>query len=314
MKSGTFVRFAAGAAALAAASAVVQGRVRSAERVHQPLGRFVTAGGVRLHYVEQGDGPPLVLLHGLGSMVEDFLLSGLVREASRRYRVIAFDRPGYGHSERPRRFKYGPLAQARLIDAACRDLDARRPMVLAHSWGTLVALAWALDRPGAIRSLVLASGLYFPTPRLDAPLLMPPALPLIGDLMAHTLSPVVGRALWPMWLRLIFGPAPVPAHFSLFPTWLALRPAQLRATAEDAAVTLPTVTRFLRHYQQLSLPVTLVAGERDRFVSTRAHSARLHAMLPTSRLLVSPHSGHMVHHTDLPLVMSALEAAGPVPV
>ncbi len=304
---------AGGAAVLGGAAAVaVHRRVARAEHDHPPLGRFLSVEGVRLHYVEFGEGPPLVLLHGLGSMVEDFMLSGLIREASRRYRVIAFDRPGYGHSERPQRFKYGPLAQARLIDAACRELDARRPIVLAHSWGTLVALAWALDRPGAIRSLVLASGLYFPTPRFDLPA-MAPAIPLIGDLMAHTLSPLVSRALWPMWLRLVFGPAPVPPHFSLFPTWLALRPSQLRATAEDVAVTLPTVTRFLRRYAQLRLPIALVAGGGDRLVSARAHSARLHAMLPTSRLLVSPHSGHMVQHTDLPLVMSALDAAGPLP-
>jgi pimeloyl-ACP methyl ester carboxylesterase len=309
-----FLRAAGGAALLGGAAALaVHRRVARAEHDNPPLGRFISVEGVRLHYVESGEGPPLVLLHGLGSMVEDFMLSGLVREASRRYRVIAFDRPGYGHSERPRRFKYGPLEQARLIDAACRMLDARRPIVLAHSWGTLVAVAWALDRPGSIRSLVLASGLYFPTARLDAPLLMPPALPLIGDLMAHTISPLVGRALWPMWLKLIFGPAPVPQHFSLFPTWLSLRPGQLRATAEDVAVTLPTVTRFLRRYRQLSLPVVVVAGAGDRFVSPRAHSARLHAMLPSSRLLVSPHSGHMVQHTDLPLVLSALEGAGPLP-
>jgi pimeloyl-ACP methyl ester carboxylesterase len=286
--------------------------VARAEHEHPPIGRFLSIEGVRLHYVEFGEGPPLVLLHGLGSMVEDFMLSGLIREASRRYRVIAFDRPGYGHSERPRRFKYGPLAQARLIDAACRELDARRPIVFGHSWGALVALAWALDRPGAIRNLVLASGLYFPTPRLDMPA-MAPAIPLIGDLMAHTISPIAGRALWPLFLRLIFGPAPVPQHFSLFPTWLALRPGQLRAQAEDVAVTLPTVTRFMRRYRQLTLPVALVAGERDRFVSMRAHTARLHSMLPNSRLLVSPHSGHMVQHTDLPLVMSALDAGGPLP-
>src|SRR4051812_27222477 len=210
---------AGGAALLGGAAAVaVHRRVARAEREHRPLGRFITVEGVRLHYAEFGEGPPLVLLHGLGSMVEDFLLSGLIREASSRYRVIAFDRPGYGHSERPRRFKYGPFAQARLIDAACRELNARRPVVFAHSWGTLVALAWALSRPGAIRSLALASGLYFPTPRVDAPLLMPPAFPLLGDLMAHTLSPLLGRAMWPAWLRLIFGPPPVPRHFAHFPT------------------------------------------------------------------------------------------------
>ena len=91
----------AGAAALAAAL-VVQNRSRRAEREHPPAGRFVEVDGVRLHYVERGEGAPLVLLHGLGTMGLDFLLSDLVELAARKYRVIVFDRPGYGHSDRPR--------------------------------------------------------------------------------------------------------------------------------------------------------------------------------------------------------------------
>jgi pimeloyl-ACP methyl ester carboxylesterase len=309
------LKLAGGAALLGGAALAVHQRVARAEREHPPLGRFLTVDGVRLHYMEFGDGPPLVLLHGLGSMVEDFMLSGLIREASRRYRVIAFDRPGYGHSERPRRFKYGPLAQAGLIHKACRALDAHSPIVLGHSWGALVAAALALEHPGAVRSLVLVSGLYFPSFRLDAPAMMPPALPLIGDLMAHTLSPLLGRVLWPAWVRMIFYPARVPPRFGHFPAWMALRPGQLQATAEDAAVTLPTVMRFTPRYRELTLPVVLVAGQRDRFVLTHAHTARLHAMLPASRLLLSPQSGHMVTHTDLPLVVSAIDAAAwPLPV
>jgi pimeloyl-ACP methyl ester carboxylesterase len=304
-----FVRIGGAALALAATAAYVQRRSARAERAHPPLGRFITIDGVRLHYLEEGDGPPLVLLHGLGSMVEDFVLSGLVREASKRYRVIAIDRPGYGHSERPRRFRFGAAAQAALVRKALQALDVHRPIVLGHSWGTLVAVALALDHPEVPRSLVLASGIYFPSARLDAPVLAPPAIPLVGDLLAHTLSPLAARAMWPGWLRMIFGPAPVPAQFDAFPTWLALRPGQLRAVAEDALATLPATLRSARRYRELNLPLVMVAGERDRYVSTRAHTERLHRLLPASRLLLSPHSGHMVHHSDLPLVLSAVDAA-----
>src|SRR3954467_12116410 len=133
------LRAAGGAALLGGAAAVaVHRRVARAELDHPPIGRFISVEGVRLHYAEFGDGPPLVLLHGLGSMAEDFLLSGLIREASRRYRVIVFDRPGYGHSERPKRWRFGPFGQAHLFNEALRKLDARRPIVLGHSWGTLV--------------------------------------------------------------------------------------------------------------------------------------------------------------------------------
>jgi pimeloyl-ACP methyl ester carboxylesterase len=304
------VRIGGAALALAASAGYVQRRAARAERTHRPLGRFVTVDGVRLHYLDEGDGPPLVLLHGLGSMVEDFVLSGLVREAGKRYRVIAIDRPGYGHSERPRRLRFGAAAQAGLVRKALQALDVHRPIVLGHSWGTLVAVALALEHPEVPRSLVLASGLYFPSARLDAPLLAPPAIPLLGDLLARTLSPLAARAMWPGWLRMVFGPAPVPEVFAAgFPTWLALRPGQLRAVGEDALATLGATLRTARRYRELTLPVVMVAGERDRYVSTRAHSARLHRLLPTSRLLLSPHAGHMVHHSDLPLVLSAVDSA-----
>lgn len=303
------LRIGGAALALAAAAAYVQRRSARAERACAPLGRFITVDGVTLHYLDQGDGPPLVLLHGLGSMVEDFVLSGLVREASKRYRVIAIDRPGYGHSERPRRLRFGAAAQAGLVRKALKSLDVHRPIVLGHSWGTLVAVALALNHPEVPRSLVLASGLYFPSARLDAPLLAPPAIPLLGDLLSRTLSPLAARALWPAWLRMIFRPAPVPAAFAAFPTWLALRPGQLRAVGEDALATLGATLRTARRYRELNLPVVMVAGERDRYVSTRAHSTRLHRLLPASRLLLSPHAGHMVHHSDLPLVLSAVDAA-----
>jgi pimeloyl-ACP methyl ester carboxylesterase len=302
------LRIGGAALALAATAGYVQRRAARAERTHRPLGRFITVDGVRLHYLDEGDGPPLVLLHGLGSMVEDFVLSGLVREASKRYRVIAIDRPGYGHSER--RLRFGAAAQAGLVRKALQALDVHRPIVLGHSWGTLVAVALALEHPEVPRSLVLASGLYFPSARLDAPLLAPPAIPLVGDLLSRTLSPLAARAMWPGWLRMIFGPAPVPEAFSAdFPTWLALRPGQLRAVGEDALATLGATLRTARRYRELTLPVVMVAGERDRYVSTRAHSARLHRLLPASRLLLSPHSGHMVHHSDLPLVLSAVDSA-----
>ena len=273
------------------------------------MGRFVEADGVRLHYVEAGEGPPLVLLHGLGSTVEDLALSGLITEASKRYRVLAFDRPGYGYSERPRRLGWHPGAQARVLRTALRKLDAQRPIVLAHSWGTLVAAALALDFPGAVRSLVLLSGLYFPSLRLDAPLLIPPAVPLVGGLLRHTVSPLAGRLMWPLWLKTIFAPAPVPDRFSTeFPAWMALRPSQLLALAQESFITLPATLDLAKRYKELTLPVVIVSGDADRYVNRR-HSLRLHRLLRNSELILAPGAGHMVHHVDLPRVLAALETA-----
>ena len=92
---------AAVAIAILAISALVNWlAAKKAERDNPPTGKFVEVKGVRLHYVEEGEGEPLVLLHGNAGMIQDFACSGLIHRAARRYRVIVFDRPGFGYSDR----------------------------------------------------------------------------------------------------------------------------------------------------------------------------------------------------------------------
>lgn len=98
----------AGAAGLLAAFAFANWRLaKRAQRANPPQGQFIEIDGVRLHYVERGTGKPLVLLHGNGSMIQDFESAGLIDLAARHYRVIVFDRPGFGHSSRPRSVIWG---------------------------------------------------------------------------------------------------------------------------------------------------------------------------------------------------------------
>src|SRR3954451_2465390 len=91
------VAAAATAGALASLALVNRRLARNAENDNPPDGQFLETGGVRLHYVERGSGAPLVLLHGNGSMIQDFESSGLNDLAGKNYRVIVFDRPGFGH-------------------------------------------------------------------------------------------------------------------------------------------------------------------------------------------------------------------------
>src|SRR6202044_630757 len=126
-------------------------------------------------------GTALVLLHGNGSMIQDFESSGLIDLAAKNYRVIVFDRPGFGHSDRPRNVVWTPAAQAELIKEALERLGVSNAVILGHSWGASVAVALALKYPNLVRGLVLASGYYYPTARGDVVALSAPALPLVGD-------------------------------------------------------------------------------------------------------------------------------------
>src|SRR4051794_5828596 len=162
---------AVGAAVLGGAALVHVALARRAERRHPPEGKFLTIDGVRLHYIERGTGPVIVLLHGNGAMAEDFVLSGLFDLLAKDYRIIAFDRPGFGYSDRPRRRIWTADAQAAIFHEALLRLDVPRAVVVGHSWGTLVALALALRDQGWAAGLVLLSGYYYPSVRANAALL-----------------------------------------------------------------------------------------------------------------------------------------------
>ena len=285
------------AAAAAAAAIWVEFQARRAERDNPPMGKFIYMDGARVHYVMRGEGPPIVLLHGNTVNLADFEASGLIDRLARSHRVIAFDRPGFGHSSRPRDRLWTPSAQAALFHRALAGLGINRPQVVGHSMGAMVALAMALDRPAAVSGLVLMGGYYYPTLRVDALLQAPVALPLLGDLMRYTVTGLSARAMLGRVIRAMFEPNEVPpAFYPAVSREMMLRPIQLRANAEDAAFMMPQARSFARRYGELRLPVTLVAGADDKVLDLRSHAQRLHDELAQSQLLVVPGSGHMVHH------------------
>ncbi len=180
-------------------------------------------------------------------------------------------------------------------------------MVYGHSWGTLVAVALALEAPSLTRGLVLGSGYYYPTLRADTFLLSPPAIPVIGDAMRYTISPLVARAMLPGMIRQVFQPSAIPERFDrLFPKALMLRPLQLRAAAEDAALMTPSVMELEQHYRELTTSVTIITGTDDQIADVSRQSERLHRELPGSELILLPGLGHMIHHLDPDAVAKAI--------
>ncbi|MEN3354527.1 MAG: hypothetical protein V7640_2685 [Betaproteobacteria bacterium] len=295
------------ACALAATAAYVAYRARQAEREHPPTGRFIEVEGVKLHYLERGDGPPVVLLHGNGATATDFEGSGVIDRLAARYRVIAFDRPGFGYSERPRKRIWTPHAQAALLVRALAQLDVRQPVVVGHSWGALVALQLAVDFPQCTRGLVLVSGYYFPTWRADVFLLSPPAIPVLGDLMRYTISPLISRLLARPMMRKMFAPRSISPRFeSAVPLPLMLRPSQLRAAAEESGLMSWAAAALKGSYRNVTVPVTIIAGVGDRVVDLRRQALRLHREIPHSHLRTQAGAGHMLHYVAPHIVVQAV--------
>jgi pimeloyl-ACP methyl ester carboxylesterase len=301
---------AAGAAAALAASALYNVyRARRVERRHPPAGRFVTVDGARLHYLERGAGPAVVLLHGNIVTAEDYVWSGVFDRVAERHRVVTIDRPGFGYSDRPHGTLWTPAAQADLLRQAFAQLGLERPVVVGHSWGALVALALALNHPDAVRGLVLLSGFYKPTLRVDVPMVAPPAIPVVGDVMRYTISPLLGTALLPLGLKAMFAPLSMPAHFrEEFPRGFPVRPGQIRAQAQDAVTMVPAIAAMQGRYGDLRLPVTIMAGTDDRVVDVDGHARWFHEVVPHSDLRLIPGAGHMFHYAAPEQVAGAVAA------
>src|SRR3954454_2568162 len=297
---------AATAGALGISALVNRHHAKKAEKDNPPAGEFLNVNGVRLHYVERGSGVPLVLLHGSGSMIQDFESSGLIDLAAKNHRVIVFDRPGFGHSDRPRNVVWTQAAQAELIGSALHRLGVTHAIVLGHSWGASVAVALALKYPKLVQGLVLASGYYYPTLRPDIIGLSAPAAPFVGDVLGHSIAPIVSRAIWPLLMAKIFGPQSVPPKFAGFPKEMAVRPSQIRASAAESALMIPGAFELQDQYATLKMPVSIVAGEGDRLIDTDTQSLRLHGNIVQSKFHRVPGAGHMVHQTATDAVMAAI--------
>jgi pimeloyl-ACP methyl ester carboxylesterase len=186
-------------------------------------------------------------------------------------------------------------------------IGVSRATVLGHSWGASVAVALALAHPGLVSGLVLVSGYYYPTMRADVMLLSGPAVPVFGDVLSYTVAPIISRLIWPRLLRKLFSPAPVPEKFRLFPKEMALRPSQLRASAEETALMIPGAFALQWRYRALTMPVVIVAGAADRLIEVQKQSARLHQEITQSAFHALPNTGHMVQQTATARLMEAID-------
>jgi pimeloyl-ACP methyl ester carboxylesterase len=305
--SGAALTAIAGASAGVIAATWNAWAARRAERKTPPVGEFVEIDSTRLHYLRAGQGPTVVLIHGNGTLIQDWQISGVFGALSKDHEVIAFDRPGFGYSSRARTRVWTPHAQAEVVVAALKALRIGPAIVVGHSFGALVAAQIGLDHPEVVSRLVLVSGYYYPGPRVDGLLGAPPALPVVGDVLRYTISPLLGRAITPLVYRQLFQPADVAERWQReFPREMALRPSQVRAVSADGAVMVPGAATLAARYGDLKMPVTIVTGDGDRIVGHEGQSLRLHDEVRDSRLVVVEGAGHMVHHIDPAQVTAAI--------
>lgn len=259
------------------------------------------AGGasVRLRYTEAGSGPPIVLLHGAFGGLEDYEAT-LMPRLARTHRVLAFDRPGHGWSERVPGVENDPAVQADATHAALRRLGLQRVALLGFSYGGSVALTLALRHPELVSELILINTPSYPWDTGVSRAYSLAQVPILGAAFRHSLAIPLATLLAPSSVRNAFAPAEPVEQFERSPAALALTPERFLANAQDLVLLDAFLGRQTEQYRQLQPRTLLLAAPEDRVVGYHIHSVPLQESAPQAELVSIVGAGHalLFSHPD----------------
>lgn len=281
------------------------------DRMWPPVGHFVDIDGVRLHVLDipaaAQSAPPLLLLHGASGNLREPVIA-LRDGLGGRFRLIAIDRPGHGHSSRGPRGTSDPARQADLVAGALDALSAGQCLVLAHSWGAAVAASLAVRHPTHVSGLVLVSPATHPWPGGVSRRARTFATPILGRILAEFAVVPIGLRLIGPSVRSIFAPADVSAGYSgKIGAALAIRPRSYVATCRDIVDLHGHLVRNSVSYSDIRAPVEIVTGDTDRVLAPAIHSWGMARDVPGACLTVLAGAGHMPHWSRTAEVIAALE-------
>ena len=266
--------------------------------------KFVTVDGTRLHFVIKGAGRPVVLIHGNPGSGQDW--TRLFSPLAAHHKAIAFDRPGHGYSQRPKHGDVTVEVQAFLLHDALKQLHIERPIVVGHSWGGALALVYAINYPREVAGVVLVAPAVYES-QGGVSLTNLPAVPVIGNAANFLLTPLFGPSVVRSKLKKAFSPDPVPKNYlsSVLAEWT--RPKKVKWYSVDDALLNDCLKKFSPRYSEISVPVSILAGDSDLIVSEKENAERLHQALPKSHLIVLPKTGHQIPFTQPQALVNEIE-------
>jgi pimeloyl-ACP methyl ester carboxylesterase len=270
----------------------------------KPHGSFVTVDGLRIHYLEQPvDGTPVVLIHGLPGTAEDFnkvtpLLTG--------HRTIAYDRPGFGYSG-DGYLKFD--RQIATLDSLLRALHVNRPILVGHSYGGTLALAFAERHPNEVRGLVLvdaaAAGQHLGSyDELQAHLVKALQLPVIHQIANATFAQLLTTVSVKQGDDQAFHPHTVDSSHERRLLEVNSTRGNLEAFAGEQLAANGVIDGIDKHLATIALPAVVIQGANDQLVKP-VHGRRLAATLPDARLEIVS-GGHMAPYANPYAVAAAV--------
>jgi pimeloyl-ACP methyl ester carboxylesterase len=278
---------------------------RRVEKALPPRGEFLDLNGARIHYLDKGAGPAIVLVHGLGGQMGNFAY-GVVEQLTNEFRVLVIDRPGSGYSTRANDDAAHLAVQAAFVAEFIRKLGLERPLLVGHSLGGAISLRVALDHPETISGLALIAPLTHVPPHVPEPFRpLDIDSKLVRRLLAWTVATPIGILRGASVLKQIFHPDPVPADFPIRGGGiLGLRPASFCNVSADLVAADADLDSMVERYPTIRMPVAILYGTSDNILDYRFHGESMKARIPQLQLKLVQGAGHM-----LPVSAPAVTAA-----
>jgi pimeloyl-ACP methyl ester carboxylesterase len=250
----------------------------------------------------------VVLIHGASSNL--LSMQPLADRLAGNHRVILIDRPGHGWSTRENPADSTPAIQGRIIDEALEKIGVGPAIFVVHSWSGALGARMALDYPRRVAGLVMLAPVAYPWPGGVGWYNRVVTTPVIGPLLAWTITLPLGTLLTEPGARGVFLPQIMPDGFVRdSATRLLLRPREFLANAWDLVTLKQEVREQAPRYGTIRAPLVIIAGDlADKTVSTNIHSRPLAAAVPHAKLIVLPDVGHMIQYAAPDLVVSEIEA------
>jgi pimeloyl-ACP methyl ester carboxylesterase len=291
---------------------ISQAGVLVVQRIYPAQGETIEVAGAALNVVDIGPrdapGPPVVLIHGASSNLEA-MRRPLGDMLAAKHRVILIDRPGHGWSTRAREGDSTPAIQGRMIEQALEQLGVGEVILVVHSWAGALGARMALDYPGRVAGLVMLAPVAYPWPGGVGWYNKVVTTPVIGPLLAYTITLPLGVLLAERGARNAFLPQTMPENYiGNTATPLLLRPREFLANARDLVTLKAAVKEQAQHYAAIRAPTVVISGDVDKTVSTNIHSRPFAAAVPNAKLIVLPGVGHMVQNAVPDLVMREIDA------
>jgi 2-hydroxymuconate-semialdehyde hydrolase len=250
-------------------------------------GKYADVQGIQTHYHEDGNGEPLLLIHGSGPGVSAWANWRLVFPIlSQHYHLYAPDVVGFGYTERPKDIQYSVNMWVEHMIAFIETMNLRNVSIIGNSMGGALALHIANRRPDLVKKMILmgSAGIEFPiTSELDAVWGYTPSMENMKKLISifsNDQSMAENDNLIKMRYESSIEPGFQEAFSAMFP---APRQRHVNALAltED-------------QLRKIEIPVLLIHGREDRVIPLEKTSWKLSQIIPNAEIHVFPNCGHWV--------------------